>query len=223
MPRPIRLIVLVVVGLLLVAAVCGLTIHWAARYVPRFYQQAMQVGQAVSRQGSDGMLQRSTALASDLKRGGRWAALFTAEELNGWLAVDLVENHGGSLPPGVESPRIALETDRLLLGCRYRLGFFHSVLWLEVEPYLTGTNAVAIRLRKVRAGRLPVPMQSVLQAIDAAVRRSELRIEWSQTDGDPVALVSLPPQQDAAGKQFTLDTLRLTAGKLYVAGSNRKR
>jgi hypothetical protein len=217
-----RLILVVVVGLLLVAAVCGLGIYLAARYVPQFYQEAIAVPSASSREGSDRMLQRSTALASDLKRGGRWAALFTPEELNGWLAVDLVENHGNSLPSGVEAPRVAFTADRLMLACRYRLGILSTVLWLEVEPYLTGPNAVAVRLRKVRAGRLPVPMQSVLEAIDGAVRHTDLRIEWSQTEGDPVAVISMPPQQEA-GRQFTLDTLRIRDGKLYAAGTSRKK
>lgn len=212
-----------VAGLLLVAVVGVVIVHRVAGHVPPFYQKAIEVGLPESRRGSDLMLQRSTALASDLKRGGRWKALFTAEELNGWLAVDLPENHAGSLPPGVEAPRVSLAPGRLMLGCRYRLGIFRSVLWLEVEPYLTGRNSVAIRIRQMRAGWLPVPMQSVLSSVDEAVRQANLRIEWSQSSGDPVAVISLPPQRDSSGSQFTLDTLRLSDGKLFASGTNKPR
>jgi len=109
------------------------------------------------------------------------------------------------------------------VACRYHLGIIESVLWLEVEPYLTGRNAVAIRLRKLRAGRLPLPMQTVLEMIDQSVRNADLRIEWSQLGGDPVASISLPPQRDPAGNEFTLDTLRISEGKLIVAGTSKKK
>jgi len=220
--RPFRLVAFAVGGLLLLAIVGGVVLYRAAGYVPQFYQQAILVDQAARREGSDRMLPRSTALASDLKRGGRWAAWFTAEEINGWLAVDLVENHPGSLPPGLEAPRVAIGPGRVMLGCRYRLGPIQSVLWLEVEPYLTGRNAVAFRIHQIHAGWLPVPMRRVLANIDEAVRQADLRIEWSQSHGDPVALISLPPHREA-GNRFTLDALRLTEGKLYAAGTSKGR
>jgi hypothetical protein len=110
-----------------------------------------------------------------------------------------------------------------MLGCGYHWGVFHSVLWLEVEPYLAGRNAVAIRIRHMRAGRLPVPMRGVLSSIDEAVRQADLRIEWSQSGGDPVAVISLPPQRDPSGNQFTLDALRVSDGKLFASGTNKGR
>lgn len=222
MAHPLRLAVFAVAGLLLLAAVAATALYFAAGHVPQFYRQAIAVDAAVDRQGSDRMLQRSTALASDLKRGGRWAVQFTAEELNGWLAVDLVENHAGSLPPGIEAPRLAIDRARVMLGCRYRLGFLQTVLWIEVEPYLTGRNAVAFRIHQIHAGWLPVPMQRVLASIDEAVRQADLRIEWSQSRGNPVALISLPPHREAQNR-FTLDALRLTEGKLYASGTSRSR
>jgi hypothetical protein len=220
--HPLRLAVFALAGLVLLAAVVGTALYFAAGHVPPFYRQAIQVEAAVHRQGSDRMLQRSTALASDLKRGGRWAALFTTEEINGWLAVDLVENHRGSLPRGIAAPRVAIDRGRVMLGCRYRLGFLRTVLWLEVEPYLTGPNAVAFRIHQIHAGWLPVPMQQVLASIDEAVRQADLRIEWSQSHGNPVALVSLPPHREAQNR-FTLDALRLTEGKLYASGTSKSR
>jgi len=206
----------------LLAALGVVVLYRAARHVPEFYQEAVKVDGAVRRRASDRMLQRATGLASDLKRGGRWQAVFTAEEINGWLAVDLVENHADSLPPGVQDPRAAIEPDRLMLACRYQSGIVASVLSMSVEPYLIRPSVLAIRIRKVRAGRLPVPMQQVLDGIDEAVRRSDLKIEWRQADSDPVAVVSLPPQREA-GEEFTLDVLRLTKGKITLGGTSGKK
>jgi hypothetical protein len=216
-----RRLIWIVMGLVVLAALGLLAVGHAAGHVPKFYQAAMQVDVAASRRSSDRMLQQGTALASDLKRGGRWQAAFTAAEINGWLAVDLVENHSGSLPPGLRAPRVAIEPGRLMVACRYQHGLINSVLSMSVEPYLIRPGKLAIRIRQLRAGWLPIPMQHVLDAIDEAVRRSDLRIEWRQADSDPVAVVSLPPQRQS-GEEFTLDALRLAQDKISLAGTSRK-
>jgi hypothetical protein len=220
--RSRRRLIWILVGLVLLATLGLLALRLASGHVPKFYRDAIRRDAPASHRSSDQMLQRATALASDLKRGGRWQAVFTAEEINGWLAVDFVENHADSLPPGFRDPRVAIEPGRLMLACRYHRGIIDSVLWMSVEPYLIQPGVLAIRIREVRAGWLPVSMQQVLDAIDEAVRRSDLKIEWRQADSDPVAVVSLPPQRQS-GEEFTLDTLRLSQDKIALAGTSRKR
>jgi hypothetical protein len=212
--------VLAVLALLLVAAVGVLSVWAAARHVPRFYAVAMGVDQAVSSRGSDRMLQKATALASDLKQGRPWALALAEEEINGWLAVDLLENHRNSIPPGLESPRVHIEGGQLMLACRWQQGMLKVVLWLVVEPYLDRPNAVAVRIVKVRAGRLPLPMQQVLDAISQAAQAADLKIEWRQADADPVAVLSLPPHRR---EDFSLTALRLSDGKVSLAGTSRPR
>lgn len=215
-----RRLTAIVVLLVVLAVVAAVALWQAARHVPDFYSQALNADAAGQREASDRMLQKAAALASDLKRAGHWQAVFTADEINGWLAVDLVENYGGSLPPGVEAPRVVISPGQIMLGCRYRRALVDSVLWMAVEPYLVRPGVVAIRIRKVRAGWLPVPLQEVLDAIDQAVRQSDLRIEWRQADADPVAEISLPPQM--AGEGFTLDKFQVFEGKIVAGGRKGK-
>ena len=53
---------------------------------------------------------------------GRWQALFTAEQINGWMAVDLARNFPNTLPPGVVDPRVDIRPEGVTVACRYLEG-----------------------------------------------------------------------------------------------------
>lgn len=221
--KRLRIVAFCVVALLLVAAV-GLLLVWrASRQVPEFYQEAIDGDPRAQAEASDQMIQRATTLVSNVEQEGRWEATFTADQINGWLAVDLVKNHAGQLPPSVSDPRVAIEPDGLTVACRFKQGAVDSVLSLSVDVYLSEPNVVAVRIRKARAGALPLPLDSVLERISEAVRRSKLRIRWRQAEGDPVALISLPPPRRPSDDVVEIDTLRLGDGEVYVAGTTRRR
>ncbi len=200
----------------------GLGLYRAVRHVPPFYRRAVGVSPAGQRTASDMMVQKAAALVSDLDREGTWEAVFTEEEINGWLAVDLVENHPGALPGSFTAPRVHVEPERLTVACRFDDGRFHSVLWLAIEAYLAEPNVLALRIRKVRAGMLPLPLGEVLDQISQAARRMELQLRWQQRDGDPVALIALAPQADEK-KRVVVESLALGEGDIYLAGRTESR
>lgn len=221
MRKWLRIVLFSAVSLLLLAAI-GLFFVWrASRRVPEFYQEAIRGDRTRLAEASDAMLQRATALSSDVKQDGPWEATFTAEEINGWLAVDLVENHSGQLPPAMSDPRVAIQPDGLTLACRFKQGYIDTVLSLAVDVYLPEPNVVALRICKARAGSLPLPLDDVLRRIDEAAQRSRLGIKWRQADGDPVAYLSLP-SSDGQREIVEIDTLRLDEGEIYIAGSTQR-
>ena len=223
MRKPLRIAVFSGCGLLLVGVVVLLLVWRASQQVPEFYRQVIRGDAAAQAEASHEMIHRATALASDLEQEGRWQATFSAEQLNGWLAVDLVENHPGQLPSAVSDPRVAIEPDRLSLACRFRQGRFNTVLSLALDAYLAEPNVVAVRIRTARAGSLPMPLEGVVTQISEAVQRAGLRIQWRQADGDPVAMISIPPQSNAQGKRVEIDTFRLGQGEVHVAGTTDRR
>ena len=97
MSRRFRLAFLIAGGLAVLVALVLLGLYLAARHEPAFYRQAMEIDNAVLEKASDRMLQQATALASAVKKEGRWEVLLTAQEINGWLAVDMVRNHPNAL------------------------------------------------------------------------------------------------------------------------------
>lgn len=208
-------------GLLLLAVAGLFALYRATQHVPEFYRKAIQADPATLAAASDQMLRRATALASDVKKPGRWQALFTADEINGWLAVDLVKNHGASLPPAIRDPRVHIEPDRLTLACRFRQGGLESVLSLIVEVHLAESNRIALRIRKVRAGALPLPLGDVLGELSEAARRAEYPIEWRQSGGDPVALIPVQAVDQRAAVR--IEKLVIRQGEIYLEGTTTSR
>jgi hypothetical protein len=195
----------------------------ALKRVPEFYREALVQDEAKARTASDKMIQRTSLLASDLNRSGRWQVLFTAAEINGWLAIDLVENRPIELPPGFESPRVAITSNQVRAACRVRQFGVESVVSLVVEPYLAEPDVIGLRFRGVRAGAVPLPLRQLLDTLTHQAEQNNLRVQWRQNAGDPVALISLGPPRGGKRRQVHIDKLTLGDGKLYVVGTTAER
>jgi hypothetical protein len=219
--RRVRLVLLIVGGMTMLAAVAILGLYLAARHEPAFYREAMAVEPAVLEKASDRMLQKTTALAGAVKKKGHWEALFTAEQINGWLAVDMVRNHPTTLPPTLRDPRVVIDPNHVTIACRFEQGGAQSVLSLTVEPYVPEPNVIALRIVKARAGLLPVPLGRVIDGLSEAARRMHFGLEWRRAGSDPVALLSLPESDD--NRPVRIETLRLGNGEIYVAGTTSGR
>lgn len=210
--------------LLLAAAGGGLVVllilvgvYWAIQQAPEFYEKALHADPARQTAASDQMLQQATALVSNTKTRGPWRALFTADQINGWLAVDLAKNHAQAIPPGISDPRLQILPNQLALACRYQGHGIRTVLWLALDAYLAEPNVIALRLKKVRAGWLPLPLGNVVDAISQAARQRNLPLRWTQADGDPVALIAIPPEHDR--KIVRIETLKLDDNAILLTGT----
>ncbi len=209
-------------GLLVVIAAGLFVLYRAFQHVPDSYLEAIQLDPALRQQASDRMLQQTAALLSDVKKEGCWQALFTAEQINGWLAVDLVENHPQALSEVLHDPRVAIEPDRMMFFYRFRQGDFSCVVTLTIEPYVPEPNLLALRICKVRVGSLPWPLGHILDRISQAAVRTGFYLRWRQADGDPVALITIPSPPDRDDKIIQIETLRLGKGEIYLAGTTRR-
>ncbi len=213
----------VIAGSLTVAAALLLGWLWfAARHVPSFYQQALHVPPPQLQEESDRLLENAAALASNVHREGRWQALFTADEINGWLAVDLPKNFPELQPQGIAEPRVAIQPKCVSLACRYQDGPVEAVLSLDGEVYMQEPNVLSVRIHKARAGSLPLPLAKVLELISQAAAEANLPLNWLQAGGDPVAVIHLHPPHDEQENAYQLETIELREGELYVAGTTTR-
>ena len=192
--------------------------YTASQQVPEFYSQALALETSKAQKASQELGSRVSMLYNEVRRTGRWDALFTAEQINGWLAVDLVENHADLLAPNVQDPRVQIDEGEITLAARIEGETFSTVFTLTFEPYLYAPNVVAFRIIKARAGLLPIPMTDVLREVTYAVETVGLPLSWTQVDGDPVALVTLIPHRTKDESVRWLDQLEVHTGEIYVAG-----
>jgi hypothetical protein len=157
-------------------------------------------------------------LYSDARRKGEWHAIFTAEQINAWLAYDLPKLYGKEIPAEIRDPRVSIAPEGITLGMRYEDGTLPVVFSLAVDAYLSDPNKIALRFRNARAGALPFALGSVLDEITRFARGASIPVEWTRTDGDPVALLSLDAPPDKHGNTLVLEALELHDGEIYVSG-----
>ncbi len=195
-------------------------LYWASQQTPAFYAEALACSQTAAQQSSDRMLHQTAALLSDIRRPGQWQAIFTADQINGWLAYDVERNHPHLFPREVTDPRVAFENDRLMIAFRWRKPGWAAIVSLQAELYLQDINIIAVRIRNVRAGKLPLPIGSLLEEIAASGRELGLAVDQQLIEGDPLLLITLPASDNDTGKRMSLESLELHEGELYVAGQS---
>jgi len=222
MRKAVRIFALGMVVLLLAGGVMGFLAWRAAQHVPEFYAQAIEIPAEKQEHASDELLAKASSLASQAQHAGRWEAAFTAEQINGWLAVDLPKNHPKLLPKEAQHPRVAITADELLLGWRLEHPQYTGVVSLSVTPSIAAPNVLLLRVRKARAGSIPLPLNSILEAVAKGANDAKLPVRWLQVDEDPVAEITLP--EDTESKQIQrIDEVRLEEGKIFLGGTTEPR
>ncbi len=203
--------------------VAGIVVFKAAQAVPEFYREAVACDPADQGVARDEFVAETTALASDLHRKGRWQHVFTADQINAWLALELAANYPELATSEWQEPRISIQDGAATIACRYQTERVSTVLSLSLDVYLHEPNVVALRIQRARAGALPVPMTQVLDAITHIARELQLRLEWRKDHGDPVALITFPQPRDSQAAALRLETVELRDGQLLVAGALSRR
>jgi hypothetical protein len=193
------------------------------RCEPEFYTAAACPGDYDTREKASRVLTRLQDLKTDIRTKGEWGETFTAEELNCFFAEMMTGNgsFASLLPQGFHSPRIAFEGDRVKLGFRYGEGFWSTVIWIELRTWLVAdeVNLMGVEVCDLRAGRLGVGTQTVLDSIAESARGSNIDVTWYRHNGNPVGLFRFFSDQPQAPSQVL--TLETRDGKVVVAGRTR--
>jgi hypothetical protein len=212
-------------GALVIAGILvSLGLYRAAQQAPEFDEQALVAEPTQQAAAGDELERRLLDLRGDTRREGRWEAHFSEQQINGWLAADLPEKFPGLLPPEASNPRVHITSDSFQAAFRYASGRITAVISCEADIYLTDEpNVVAVRLRRVRAGALPLPLGQFLEQIAAEAANAGVALRWSEEAGDPLALITIPPQVDAKTQaESHLETLELREGEIVLAGRTER-
>ena len=189
--------VVAVVAVVVIATIVLAAYHFLSQ-VPDFYEQALaQQGIEQDRAG-DEFEKQVLDLHNDVCDDHVWRAVFTDEQVNGWLATDLIEKFPRILPYGVSDPRVVINKDKIRLACRYTGHSLNSVVSVDLEVYVTDEP-------------------KVLSAITTAARRARVKLSWAQ-DGTPVALVTVPTERPELERLMLLDSIELRDGEVELIG-----
>ncbi|MCE9548418.1 MAG: hypothetical protein K8T25_23330 [Planctomycetia bacterium] len=215
-----------VIGAMAVSVLAALA--WAGylsfRHVPTFYADALRQPAAPPNdaQHEHEMVRQMTALAGEAMRPGAWRTALDQRQINAYLANDLGTMNPHLLPANVQEPRVAIRADGLYIGWRSKSNWSTAIYSICLVPYVTKPNQLAVRISRIRAGAIPVPLGEVLDKLSAAAAKANIRLRWQQMDGDPVAIIDLPPEGFAGTRPTVLDSIELTAGSIILGGHTER-
>jgi hypothetical protein len=189
---------------------------------PAFYTAAAKQGDFDTSDKAYSLLMRVQDLKNDIRTMSKWGETFTAEDLNCFFSVMMAEKGSftGLLPGGFHSPRVAIDGDRLKIGFRYGRGFWSTVIWVELRVWLVAdeTNLMAIEVCDLRAGKLGIGTQTILDSIGDAARGSNIDVTWYRHNGNAVGLFRFFPDQPRPASQVL--TLDVKDNKIVIAGQS---
>jgi hypothetical protein len=159
-------------------------------------------------------------LWNGLMNNREWQATFTETQINSFFEEDFRRSGMAErlLPQGISAPRVAVEQDRLRLGFRYGVGFWSTVVTIDLRVWLAPKepNVVALEIQGVHAGALPISPHTLLDQIKRFAERTKMEVRWYRFNGNPVALLRFPGDQPRPTAQVR--QLQLHAGRLSLAG-----
>ncbi len=194
-----------------------------ASRAPDFYLEKVQIDPAEASQMSDQLLQKTTALATQVQRPGRWFQVFTEDEINAWLAVDLPKNHRDLLPPELSDPRVKLEPDTVRIAVKARHGLLSGILTIDIHVQSPEDNTVFLSFRRVSLGALPLPFRPMIERLKNFAAHAGWEMREMQKDGVPTFVIRIPPIPDEKGQIRELTWLRIADGRVELSGMVRKR
>ncbi len=122
-------------------------------HTPDFYRSLVTLPQQDVEREAKAFVQQSLQLRNDIANEPNWEAVFNQNDVNAWLAEDLVKHFADQLPPEVHDPRIVFEADRITLAFGLDQGPVRSVIWVVARPHVPEDNVVSLTVEKIRAAR----------------------------------------------------------------------
>jgi hypothetical protein len=216
---------LLTIGISLVAVLAAVpALIWLSlTHEPSFYREMVSRPGAQREAKAKHFVSQSLQLRNDIHNEPEWEAIFTDQEVNAWLAEDLVTHFADQLPPQVHEPRVMFEMDRVTLAFELDKGPVRTVIWVVARPRVPDVNVLELTFEKIRAGVLPVPADQALDRITQHARARGLDVSWKHNDeGLPVATLRYTPNDRR--DDVKLERLEIRKGEMRLAGkSDRQR
>ena len=203
----------------LIIGVCWLA-YRSAQQIPEFYQAVLTAPPDVLEGEGQEFESRLFDLQTESHREGEWQAVFTEGQVNGWLASDLPEKFPEAIPQQVAHPRIRIGDEQLELAFRFQSRRFNGIVVAKGDAFCTeSANEIAVRIKSAKAGIVPLPIGRWADMITFALSQSGTQVSWTEIEGDPTAIVSLPRSiTEGDDRRWNLESVQLKGGQLVLSG-----
>jgi hypothetical protein len=207
-------------ALLLVLGGVGAVMVLLARREPTFYRErAMAPGPLREKQNTAFVAEAAHLLTCINNVQPAWQATFTESQINSYFEEGFLRDGlARGLPDSISGLRVALGDGTIRVGFRYGTPPWSSVMSIDMQVWVVPQeiNVIALEVRKVQLGSLPIFTQSMLQQISDVAKEQNLEVTWYRHNGNPVALLHFPSDRPRPAVQ--LQTLQVRDGAITLAG-----
>ncbi len=177
---------------------CASSLYWALVQSPDFYEEALaeQTDPVVQQEAAKRFVQRTLQLVDEIRHSKTWSEEFTEQQVNSWLAVELHQKFSDWVPSGVSDPRVKFDDEQIHIAFHFEQKKWDGIVSLQLKPWVTEPNRLAIQIKSIRAGLVPIPLDEVLHKIANRFETDQRRFEWRQVDGTDVVIVDLNATHD---------------------------
>jgi hypothetical protein len=187
---------------------------------PTFYRALTNVPREQLEAKAKHFVASSLQLRNDISNERDWQAVFTDQEVNAWLAEDLVTHFADQIPPEVHEPRIAFGAERITLAFQLDRGPIRTVISVVAQARVPEDNVLALTLEKIRAGVIPISADRLIDPITQQARDHGLDVKWTRENDMPVVRIHFNPDQGRS--DVVLERLSIRQGQIRLSGrSNR--
>jgi hypothetical protein len=183
---------------------------------PNFYRDLTNLPREQLQGKAKHFVASSLQLRNDITNEPDWQAVFTDQEVNAWLAEDLVTHFADQIPPEVHEPRVAFSGDRVTLAFQLDKGPIRTVIWVVIQASVPEDNVLALTIEKIRAGVIPISADRFIEPISFQAKEHGLDLQWSRENDMPVARIRFNPSHDRT--DIVLEQLNIRKGQIRLSG-----
>ena len=202
-------------------AVVPVAVWVSLTHKPKFYRAAVALPREQREVKAKQFVAQSLQLRNDIVNEPAWEAVFSDQEVNAWLAEDLVTHFADQLPPEVHEPRVIFEVDRVTLAFELDQGPIRSVIWVVARPRVPEENVLELTLEKIRAGVLPVSAEKILPRIGTQAKHHGFDVQWKY-DENKLAVVTIRYTPVAGRDDVRLEQVQVRDGQMRLAGTSNR-
>jgi hypothetical protein len=187
-----RLIAYILTGIFLILLLILYSLYLSAQRLPDFYKKSLAVDAEIQQLRNNEMRHKIGNFNNALQKVGEpWQAVFTAEDMNAYFAVELAKEGTNLVPNDIIEPRLAFSNRQVDIACQVTRGSFTGILHLTLGLTLPEPNRLMIRIKNAQLGKLPISKEIPVKFLVQAFEKKSYSVQQGTEAGDPVITVIL--------------------------------
>ncbi|MDR1480677.1 MAG: hypothetical protein LBJ00_17260 [Planctomycetaceae bacterium] len=214
----LRLSIYIFLGLFLILFLVFYLLYLASQREPEFYREAKNVPIEVQQTRNTAVLDKIRVLNNDFQnRSKKWSGVFTADEINAYLAVEATKPGANLLPSDLAEPRIAFSAGSVEIASKVRQHGFTAILNISLGATMPEPDKLIFKMRRSQAGVLPLPKERIAEIIAGVLRKKWGNVTQGTDGGDPTFTVILNIK-NSVGRKVKVESFEIRSGVIQFSG-----